>query len=339
MLSQIQKALKLDWPQLYYVTHHMHKRSGRSHLDIFSDMLKCYKDEGYTWLNYLTFGFDEIIDPEIRSSYLSEYRDNTKIIRSCNTKENMEILEDKGQFNRYFKDFLGRDSLDLRLDSYSQFREALLKHKVLFIKTPSDCGGDNILRIETQGISDPKKLYDKLLKNNQVVVEEAINQDPKMNELSLKSVNTLRVATAISLQGKVSVAYMTLRFNTTDAHIDNASVGGAFTLLTEEGLIKYPAYINYPREKSYSVHPANGMNLIGFQVPQIQQVKDLVCTSAMVLPHSRYIGWDVAITPSGPVLVEANSIPSVELFQARIHMEDGRGKAQLMQELLGLSLR
>lgn len=339
MLSQIKKALKMDWPQLYYVTHHMHKRSGRSHADIFTDMLRCYKDEGYTWLNYLTFNFDQIRDPKIRSTYLSEYRDNTKIIHSCNTKENMDILEDKGLFNRRFSDFLGRDTLDLRQDSYTDFREILLKHEVLFIKTPSDCGGDNILRIETQTVDDPKKLYQELLKNKQVVVEEAIEQDPKMKELSLKSVNTLRVGTTINPQGEVSVAYMTLRFNTTDAHLDNASLGGAFTLLSDEGVIDFPAYINYPKEKSYTIHPANGINLIGFQVPQIEQVKDFVCKSAMVLPESRYVGWDVAITPSGPVLVEANSIPSVELFQARIHMKDGKGKAYQMQELLGLSLR
>lgn len=339
MLSQIKKAMKLDWAQLYYVTHLMHQRSGRSHADLFKDMVKCYKNEGYTWLNYLTFGFDEILDPQVRHTYLSEYRDNTKIIKNCNTKENMEIFEDKGVFNRHFKAFLGRDSLDLRVADYASFRQALLDHPVLFFKTPSDCGGSNILRVETLSVTDPKKFYEELLKRSQVVVEEAILQHPKMNELSLKSVNTLRVGTAIDPQGKVSVAYMTLRFNTTDTHFDNASLGGAFTLLTDEGVIKYPGYTNFPKEHSFTLHPATGMDLIGFEVPLIDQVKDLVCESARVLPQSRYIGWDVAITPHGPVLVEGNSIPSVELYQARIHMENGLGKRDLMEELLGLSLR
>lgn len=339
MLSKIKKGLQMDWPQIYYVVNHMHKRSGRSHRDLFLDMMKSYKEEGYTWLNYLTFAFDEITDPLIRETYLSEYRDNTKIIEACNTKENMDIFEDKGRFNRRFKAFLGRETLDLREESYTEFRETLLKHEALFFKTPCDCGGDNILRIETKNIFDPKKFYDSLIKNNQVVVEEELKQDPKMSELSLKSINTLRVGTATNPEGKVSVAYMTLRFNTTDTHFDNSSLGGAFTLLSDDGVIKYPGYINYPKEKSYTIHPATGTHLIGFELPQIQEVKDLVCESAKILPQSRYIGWDVAITPSGPVLVEGNSFPSVELYQARIHMEDGRGKAYLMEELLGLSLR
>lgn len=339
MLSQIKKALKMDWPQLYYVTNHMHKRSGRSHLNLFRDMMSCYKNEGYTWLNYLTFGFDEIQDPAIRRTYLSEYRDNTKIIKSCNPPDNMKTFEDKGSFNARFKDFMGRFTLDLRKASYGDFKKALLDYPVLFFKTPSDCGGDNILRLETATIKDPRKVYESLIANEQVVLEEAITQDEKMNQLSLKSVNTLRVGTAINPQGQVSVAYMTLRFNTTDTHFDNTSLGGAFTLLSDDGKIKYPGYINYPREKSFTIHPANGMNLIGFQVPQIDRVKELVKESALVLADSRYIGWDVAITPSGPVLVEGNSIPSVELFQARIHMEDGLGKAYLMEELLGLPLR
>ncbi len=339
MVEQIKKALKMDWPQLYYVVSHMHKRSGRSHLDIFKDMTRCYKEQGYTWLNYLTFGFDEILDPLQRRSYLSEYKDNTKIIRTCNTKANMEIFEDKGLFNSRFKDFLGREALDLRRVDYSLFRKALLDHPVLFFKTPSDCGGDNIIRIETEKVEDAKALYDRLIKNNQVVLEEAIIQDKKMQELSLKSVNTLRVGTATNPQGQVSVAYMTLRFNTTDSHFDNTSLGGAFTLLSEDGTINFPAYINYPREKSFTRHPATGMDLLGFKLPQIDRVKDLVKNSALVLPESRYIGWDVAITPEGPVLVEGNSIPSVELFQARIHMADGHGQAYRMEELLGLPLR
>lgn len=339
MLKKIKKALQLDWPQMFYVVNHMHKRSGRSHLELFQDMIACYKDQGYTWLNYLTFGFDEITDPQDRATYLSEYRDNTKIIKTCNPPENMAIFEDKGRFNDLFKDFMGRTTLDLRNADYGDFRKALLNHPVLFFKTPSDCGGDNMLRIETEKISNPKDFYQELLKNNQVVLEEAIVQDDKMKELSLHSVNTLRVGTATNPQGEVSVAYMTLRFNTTDTHFDNASMGGAFTLLTDEGVIKYPGYINYPKEKSFTIHPALGFDIRGFEVPQIPKVKEMVKEASLVLPESRYIGWDVAITPDGPVLVEANSIPSVELYQARIHMEDGLGKAYHMEELLGLPLR
>ena len=34
-----------------------------------------------------------------------------------------------------------------------------------------------------------------------------------------------------------------------------------------------------------------------------------------VLPEARYIGWDIAITPNGFELLEANSCPGVVAFQ------------------------
>lgn len=339
MLEQIKKAMRLDWRQLYYVTQHLSKRSGRSHVDIFKDMVQCYQKEGYTWLNYLTFGFDEITDPKQRSTYLSEYRDNTKIIHACNPKENMDIIEDKAKFNTLYKEFIGREALDLREVDYRSFRSFLDRHPIFFVKTPSDCGGDNIERILTENISNPKELHEKLLKKNQIVVEEAVVQHLKMSEISVNSVNTIRIGTTIDPEGKVAVAYMTLRFNTTDAYFDNASMGGAFTLLSDEGEITHPGYINYPREHSFTLHPATGESILGFQIPMLEEVKKLVCESAMVLPTTRYMGWDVAISPEGPLIIEGNSIPSVELYQARIHMDDGLGKADMMQELLGLKLR
>lgn len=339
MLKKIKKALSLDWKQLHSVIAHMSRRSGRGYLDLFRDMLRCYQEEGYTWLNYMTFGFDEIRDPKIRSTYLSEYRDNKKIIETCNPKENIAIFEDKAIFNERFKDFMGRDVLDLRRASYGDFAQFLQRNDVIFCKPPSECGGHSIERYVTSEVAAPEELYRHLMQKNLICLEEGVVQHPKMKELSENSLNTIRIATTISPQGEVNVAYMSLRFSTTDAHIDNASMGGAFTLLTEDGRITRPGYINYPVEMSFTEHPATGESIIGFQVPMLEEIHRFVKEAAMVLPESRYVGWDIGISEKGPVIIEGNSYPSVELYQARIHMDDGLGKAQMMQDLLGLTLR
>ncbi len=42
-------------------------------------------------------------------------------------------------------------------------------------------------------------------------------------------------------------------------------------------------------------------------IPYFNEAKELVCQLAKYVPRLRFIGWDVAISDSGPVLIEGNS--------------------------------
>ena len=44
----------------------------------------------------------------------------------------------------------------------------------------------------------------------------------------------------------------------------------------------------------------------GFRIPYWNEVRELVKNVHAKLPDIRSIGWDVAITPNGPVLIEGN---------------------------------
>ncbi len=53
-------------------------------------------------------------------------------------------------------------------------------------------------------------------------------------------------------------------------------------------------------------HPETDLDIVGFQIPLWRAVREAVCTAATAFLPIRTIGWDVAIAPDGPVLVEAN---------------------------------
>jgi hypothetical protein len=65
-------------------------------------------------------------------------------------------------------------------------------------------------------------------------------------------------------------------------------------------------------------HPVTGVPLAGRAVPCWDEVAALAVRAHQVIRDRVLVGWDIAITPSGPVLLEGNSYPDVH-YPQRIH--------------------
>jgi hypothetical protein len=55
------------------------------------------------------------------------------------------------------------------------------------------------------------------------------------------------------------------------------------------------------------------------------KVLEMCTKAAMVVPQVGFIGWDVCITPDGPVIVEGNDYPGHDLYQLPEHTHDKKG--------------
>ena len=63
-------------------------------------------------------------------------------------------------------------------------------------------------------------------------------------------------------------------------------------------------------------HPDSGIIFDGYPLPFLKDAVDL-CIKAHRLFYFNYIiGWDVAITDNGPLIVEANEKPGMNVAQA-----------------------
>lgn len=63
-------------------------------------------------------------------------------------------------------------------------------------------------------------------------------------------------------------------------------------------------------------HPTTGKPLLGFQLPDWQQARELVCSATKEFPGLRLQNWDVAFCPTGPVLLELNTESELAVPQA-----------------------
>jgi len=67
--------------------------------------------------------------------------------------------------------------------------------------------------------------------------------------------------------------------------------------------------------KTLRQHPRTGADLTGVTLPDWDQVIRLCCQAGALLTGLPIVGWDVALTVDGPVIIEANTVPSLELAQ------------------------
>jgi hypothetical protein len=65
----------------------------------------------------------------------------------------------------------------------------------------------------------------------------------------------------------------------------------------------------------HTQHPDTGAAIAGFAHPQWDAMRDLALNGAGLLRSVPLIGWDIACTPQGPVIVEMNESPDFGLIQ------------------------
>jgi hypothetical protein len=70
-------------------------------------------------------------------------------------------------------------------------------------------------------------------------------------------------------------------------------------------------------------HPITGKRIQGFELPLWKETVDLAIRAHETLPDIALIGWDIAVTPDGPVIIEGNSNPGADMLQVSHKMPLG----------------
>jgi len=92
--------------------------------------------------------------------------------------------------------------------------------------------------------------------------------------------------------------------------VDNFSAGGAlYNIDINTGYIDNKG-IGHDYNK-YIFHPDTNICMLGFQIPNWDNVIKNVCQAAGMIPNCRFIGWDVAVTCNGIELIEGNHNPGL----------------------------
>ena len=154
------------------------------------------------------------------------------------------------------------------------------------------------------------------------LLQERLVQHPALAALHEPSVNTVRLVTVLR-EGRVEPLVAALRIGTGGVAVDNWSAGGLVVGLDLGtgrlygrgvfkpgcgGELRYGGFVDR--------HPDSGVVLDGYALPDIPEAVELARQLHVDMGGPRTVGWDLAITPDGPVVVEGNSHWSGAMYMA-----------------------
>lgn len=180
-----------------------------------------------------------------------------------------------------------------------------------------DAGGECASFVKRcHGREDFERHFRELDRSTLYVLQETICQHSAMNELNPHSVNTVRIVTVMK-DGVPSVLTSVLRVGTNSSgNVDNWAAGGISVGCLEDGRLKEYGFYKPMYGTKTTVHPDTGIAFSDFRIPMYDQVVDLVLRAHRHLYHMHSIGWDIAITDQGPVIIEGNDNWEISLMQA-----------------------
>lgn len=322
----IRSIFAMNFGKTFTLIKKISKKHKRLKLFVFLDMLWCGVRYGAGQTDYYLMGFARM-PGRLRRTYITRGVNND-FIKKLNNQAEYHKFENKITFNQLFSAYTGRDYINLAEKSPEDFIAFTQKHPVIIAKPTDLMCGQGIEKIDTNETTNITALYNRLKESGRILVEEYVNQHTSLAAMYPHSLNTLRLVTIIGddpvihnnnpvihKDNPVHIVYRGLRMGKGGSIVDNMDSGGVIAVVDEKGSI-----FTHASDKNlniYKSHPDTGVVFKGFVIPFFNEAQELVKKAAQVVKGVRYVGWDVAFTQSGPILIEGNHNPSSGTYQPR----------------------
>ena len=294
------------------------KKTGWNHQLAKSKMNTCIKRTHCTPKEYVTYRMYDLTEEEQDKVFLA-YHSKQIMAKYDVSKNFITVLRNKELTNEMFSDLIKRAWCVNNKVSLEEFKSTF-KDSTKIIYKP--VGGHRGFGVETFELSPDTidDVYNKLKDYPTGVVEEYVKQHPEINKICASSVNTIRIVTISSAHRPVTndgkmfdIAYVAFRIGGGTSIVDNFHSGGMVAAVDKNtGIILTDAADG--DGNVFKTHPVTGTKIKGFQIPYFKEAIDMVTKECQKHKIENYIGWDMAISETGPELIEVNDRPGVVLI-------------------------
>lgn len=322
---------RMNYKQMFKTADRIDSATGKNKLWLLNDIVRCGFRYGAGYRDYELYRFYELPD-SVRATYVTRGVNNT-INHLLNDPAFCPVFDSKEEFYKVFSNFLGRSWIDAKDCGFPQFSRFMEGREKIVVKPGDGCCGRGVEILRKADYSSVRTMYDSILASGDAMAEEVVIQHPDLQRLNPGCVNTVRVGT-ITHNGKTGIVYAYVRIGNSSRPVDNLNAGGMCAPADlETGIISRPGYDKNGR--TYATHPASGCAISGFQIPYWTEAKEMCLKAAQVVPQVGYVGWDVAFTAGGPILIEGNNMPGHDILQLPPHLPaDKTGMLPVFRELI-----
>jgi len=287
-----------------YFPKYLYRKGVENPEDYVLTTRMCYKSWGLNDPNYVTL----LDNKHLFEVFFSKHK--IKVVRSLAHNKNTLFF---------------RNGAVLQINSFQEFKSFLTpliteksRTKSVFIKSnEKSCGGEGVFKITEEDLrSDEEKLtgvYNEVMQGD-FLIQDTVIQHDEVNKLNPHCINTIRIDTFTN-SNMVSRAFSSfMRIGINKAYLDNISSGGVFVGINfEKGSLNPVVFSDFSHGKgvAYNEHPNTGTKFDGFQIPFYKEARKLAEDAAQYVPQIRLVGWDIAIQPDGPVIIEGNHHPGI----------------------------
>jgi len=171
------------------------------------------------------------------------------------------------------------------------------------------------------------------------LVQPRLVNHPELAELANGALSTVRVLTIENERGEFEVTHAVLRMAIgSGATVDNFHAGGiAAPIDLRTGMLDRATDLGLRPDVGWcESHPDTHAKILGQRLPWWPETLELARRAHAAFADRVVIGWDIAVLPDGPVLIEGNGGPDVDIIERCYHEPLGSSR---FGQLLAFHLR
>jgi hypothetical protein len=158
---------------------------------------------------------------------------------------------------------------------------------------------------------------DLAARRGRYLIQECLRNHPDLMRFG-GGLTSLRITTCKSESGGFEVTNAVLKMSmTAGSSVDNFHQGGAVCRVDVKTGEAGPAWDNWVKRPCvlHQVHPVTGTAIAGMRLPCWAETVAMVERAAGLFPDRIMVGFDVAITDRGPVIIEGNVQQGCDMVQ------------------------
>lgn len=280
------------------------------------DYLKCKNNYKISYDDYLKmhfYSFNEAKRKEILTP-----KENIKLINQLNPFDLRYQIVSKNEFNHRFDKYIKRDWLLLDDTNNEEFRLFIKSRNQIFVP-PVD---NHKMAVVDINHANDWQLHQELINTNHYIVEEVIKHHSIFNEITDKSLITIKFITLLENKNvHLLGSYLNIESNEEKYYIP---------VDIKNGKTYNQAIHNYQETDSI-----NNYQVKEFKIPLWKEAIKMVNDLPLVIPELRYISWEIAITDNDVILIKASDEPNINVLQHPIYLKNNDGLLKQINQILG----